>query len=67
MDKMLQMFLNTLMRKVVNLVVDRGVNHIASKGKPESEMTETERNQAQSTKTMAKRASDLAKMARRIK
>jgi hypothetical protein len=67
MDKFLQMVLNTVMRRVVNLMVDRGANHFAGKGKAPEDMSAEERAQAKSTKDALKRTRDIAKMARRIK
>ncbi|MGV8954620.1 MAG: hypothetical protein ACOH2M_26215 [Cypionkella sp.] len=61
------MLMNTVMRRVVNLMVDRGVNHFAGKGKPADQMTDAERSQAQTAKDAVKRSRDIAKMARRIK
>ncbi|MEO5620264.1 MAG: hypothetical protein ABIQ85_05045 [Cypionkella sp.] len=67
MDRLFQMLVNTVLRKLVKTVVNRGADHFAGKGKPASEMTEAERQQAQAAKAMAKRARDLSKLARRLR
>lgn len=67
MDRLIQMVINTVLRRFMNQVVNRGVDHFAGKGKPPAEMTEAERAQARSAKEAAKRAKDIAKMVRRIK
>lgn len=67
MDKFLQTIINTFLRRIVNLVVDRGVSYFAGKGKPADELTPEERAQATRGKQTAKQVSDIAKMVRRIR
>lgn len=67
MDRLFQMLMNSVMRKLVNMLVNRGADHFAGKGKPASEMTQAERQQAQAAKATAKRARDLGKLARRLR
>lgn len=67
MDKFLQMVLNTFLKRIVNLAVDRGVNHFAGKGKPADQMTPQERAQAKRGKDAAKQAADIVKIVRKIR
>ena len=67
MDKFLQMVLNTFLKRIVNLAVERGVNHFAGKGKPSDEFTPEERAQARRGRDAAKQAGDIAKMVRKIR
>ena len=53
MDKFLQMVVNTVMRRVVNLVVDKGIKHFSSKAKPASDLTSADQAQAISGKDLA--------------
>jgi hypothetical protein len=67
MDRFLQMVVNTVMRRVMNLMVNRGVDHFAGKGKAPSEMSKEERAQAKSARQAIRRTRQIARMARRIK
>ena len=67
MDKFLQMVVNTVMRRVVNLVVDKGIKHFSSKAKPASDLTSADQAQAISGNDLAQRARDIAKLTRKIR
>ena len=66
MDKFLQMVVNTVMRRVVNLVVDKGIKQFSS-AKPASDLTSADQAQAISGKDLAQRARDIAKLTRKIR
>jgi hypothetical protein len=67
MDRLIQMVINTFLRRFMNQMVNRGVDHFAGKGKPPEEMTAEERKQARAARQAAKRSREIAKMVRRIK
>ena len=62
MDRLLQMVLNLFLRKGINI----GIDHLARRGKPVSEMTPAERAQATNGKDLAKRARQAANLARKL-
>ncbi len=66
MDRILQMIINTVLRQLINKGVSAGINHVAGRGKPASQMTPEEREQAQTAKETAKRARQAANLARRL-
>ena len=55
-----------LIRMFIKTAVDPGINVVASRGKPEAEMTPEERSQAEQAKALASRAQDIAKLTRRF-
>jgi hypothetical protein len=55
-----------LTRMFIKTAVDTGVKYAASKGKPESEMTPEERDEARRARELAKKAQDVAKVTRRM-
>jgi hypothetical protein len=57
---------NMLAKMFVRTAVDAGVEYAASKGKPESEMTPEEREQAKRARDMAARAKEIQKVTRRL-
>ena len=57
---------NMLARMFVRSAVDIGINYAASRGKPESEMTPEEREQAKKARELAQRARDVSKVTRRL-
>jgi hypothetical protein len=67
MDKFLQTLMNTAMRRMVNLVVDKGFGYFATKDKVVTDQTGADRAQAKSAKDLANRARDIAKLARKIR
>ena len=66
MNRLINMIINAFVRKFVNKAVNSGINYASRGGKPKAELTDAERQQAQTGKDMAKRAKDRAKVARRI-
>jgi hypothetical protein len=66
MDRILQMIINAVMRKVIHRGVNAGIDHVARRGKPVADMTSDERQQAQTAKQTAKRARQAANLARRM-
>jgi hypothetical protein len=66
MDRFIQMALNTVMRRIVNLVVNKGFRKFFSRGKTATDQTGADRTQAKSAKNLANRARDTARLARKI-
>lgn len=62
MEKLIQMVLSLFLKKGINI----GVDHLARRGKPASEMTPQERQQAAKAKETAKRARQAANLARKL-
>ena len=67
MDRFIQMVLNTVMRRMVNLVVNKGFSHFSNRGKTTADLTGADRAQAKSAKDLANRARDIARLARKIR
>jgi hypothetical protein len=57
---------NMLTKMVVRSAVDVGVDYAARKGKPESEMTPEEKEQAKRARDLAGRAKEIQKVTRRL-
>lgn len=66
LSRLIQMIINTLMRRMVNKGVDMGINYAAKRGKPDADMTPEDHEQARAAKEMAKRARQAANLARKI-
>lgn len=65
-NQIINMVMSIFMKKIVNLAVNKGVEYAASRGKPEAEMTEAERAQAQSAREMSDRMKQVRNATRRI-
>lgn len=65
-NRLINMFMSIFMKKIVNLAVNKGVEYAASRGKPEAEMTDAERAQAQSGRDMADRTKKIRNATRRF-
>jgi hypothetical protein len=57
---------NMLTKMFVRHAVDAGVDYAARRGKPESEMTPEEREQAKRARDLAARAKEVQKVTRRL-
>lgn len=57
---------NMLARMFIRRAVDAGVDYAARRGKPESEMTPEEREQAKKARELAQRAKEVSKVTRRL-
>ena len=66
LNSIIQMITNLLIRKAVNKGVDMGIDYASRRGKPVADMTPEDHAQAQSGKTMAKRAKQAARLTRRL-
>ena len=62
MDRLLRMMLNLFLKKGINI----GIDHLARRGKPASEMSPDDRAQAAAAKQTAKRARQVANLARKL-
>ncbi len=66
MDKLLQMILNRLMGRVISKGINAGIDHVARRGKPASEMSPEERKSAQVARKAGQRAKQAANIARKF-
>ena len=57
---------NLLTRMFLRKAVDAGVDYAARRGKPESEMTPEERDQARKARDLAQRAKEISRVTRRF-
>jgi hypothetical protein len=57
---------NMLTKMFIRSAVDVGVDYAARKGKPESEMTPEEKEQAKRARDLAARAKEVQKVTRRL-
>ena len=62
MDRLLAMILNRLMGQLIR----KGINHVATKGKPPAQMTPEDRQTAKLAREAGRRAAQAAKLARRL-
>ncbi len=65
-NRLINMFMAIFMKKIVNLAVNKGVEYAASRGKPEAEMTDAERAQAQAGRDLADRTKQIRNATRRF-
>lgn len=65
-NRLINMFMGIFMKKIVNLAVNKGVEYAASHGKPDAEMTDAERAQAQTGRDMAGRTKQIRNATRRF-
>ncbi len=65
-DRIINMFLNRLMRRGVNTAINHGIKRVAGKGKPAGQMTAAERSQEQTARATVKRARQAARITRRL-
>lgn len=65
-SRLINMLVSMFMKKFVNTAVERGIDYAARRGKPEAEMTESERAQAASGRTFAQRAKEIRNATRRF-
>jgi hypothetical protein len=65
-NRLINMFMGIFMKKIVNLAVNKGVEYAASRGKPEAEMSDAERAQAQTGRDMADRTKQIRNSTRRF-
>jgi diacylglycerol kinase len=63
---MINMIVNIVMRKLINTGVNKGIDLASRKGKGQADSTPADHAQASAGKDTAKRAKQMAKMARRI-
>lgn len=65
-NQIFTMISRIVMRKLISKGVNKGIDHVAGKGKPRAEMTQAERVQARKGRQAAKRARQAARMTRKI-
>jgi vacuolar-type H+-ATPase subunit C/Vma6 len=66
LSRILNQIINQLIRRFVNVAVDKGITHVARRGKSPQEMTDEDRAQAKAGKDMARRAREVRKATRRL-
>ena len=66
LNRLINMLMSMFMKKIVNVAVDKGVEYAARRGKPEAEMSDAERAQAQAGREMADRTKQVRNATRRI-
>jgi hypothetical protein len=66
LNRLFQMLGNRLFRQLLSRGISKGIDMAAGPGKPKSEMSPEERNQAKQAKLTARKARDMAKLTRRI-
>ena len=64
-DRLLHMVIGMVLRPLIQRGVNAGIDRVAGGGKAPAEMTDDERQTAQSTKRTARQAQRAARMARR--
>ncbi|MGO4914954.1 hypothetical protein [Pseudogemmobacter sp. W21_MBD1_M6] len=66
MTKLINMIVNIVTRKLINTGVNKGIEVASRRGKTAAAMTPADHTQAKAGKDAAKRARQMARMARRI-
>ena len=66
MDRMLQMFLNRLMGRVMNMFINKGINFAANRGKDPADMTDDEQAQARAGRETAQKARKISRASRKL-
>lgn len=67
LEKLIQMVVNQLVRKLVDLGVTKGIDRLAGKGKAGAQMTPEERDQAKGMRETVKRARKAMQITRRLR
>jgi len=65
-QRLMNMFINLVMRKVMNRGIDAGINYATRGRKDDDEAIPADPERAESAKAMAKKARQGAKLARRL-
>ena len=66
MDRIINMIINQVIRRFVNIGINKGFDHFSGKGKAAGQMTKADHAQANSGRDLAKRARQAAKITRRL-
>ncbi len=66
LNRAFNLFMRFFGRKLMDMALKKGIDHVASRGKPENEMTEAERAQAASGRKMADTAKQIRNATRRF-
>lgn len=64
--RIFQQLFNMIFRRAMNTAINKGIDHVARKGRPPGQMTAEERKQANAARDMTKKARQAAKIARRL-
>ena len=65
-SRLLQMIVNTFLRKIISKGIDTGITMAANRGKSPDEMTPQDREQARKARDLGKNARKLSSLARKI-
>ncbi|MEZ5731388.1 MAG: hypothetical protein R3D97_03575 [Paracoccaceae bacterium] len=66
LNRLINMVINTVTRRLVNLGINKGIEMAARRGKTDGPMTAEERAQVKAGRDMAKRARQASKITRRL-
>lgn len=67
LGRLVQMIVNQVIRRLVNLGMTKGIDTVANRGKAPRSMTPEERQAAQNTRAAVKRARQAARLTRRMR
>lgn len=67
LGRLIQMIVNQLIRRFVNIGINKGIDAVANRGKSPQSMTPEERQAAQTTRAAVKRARQAARLTRRMR
>ena len=65
-NRLITMAMSMFMKRFISVAVDKGIDYAARRGKPEAEMTEAERANANQGRQMADRARQIRNATRRF-
>ena len=65
-NRLITMAMSMFMKQFISTAVDKGIDYAARRGKPEAEMTESERAAADQGRQMADRAKEIRNATRRF-
>lgn len=66
MDRMIQKLINRLLGRLMNRAIDGGISYVARRGRPASEMSDAERQQAKAGQQMVKKARKVGRAGRKL-
>ncbi len=66
LDRLINMVVNVVMRRLINLGINKGIGMFSKRGKPSGPVVSTEAKHRQEARETAKRARQAAKITRRL-
>ena len=67
LNRLIQMIINMVLRRFINLGINKGIDAVANRGKAPAQMTPEEQQAAQATRAAVKRARQAARITRRLR